>query len=867
MAQPTPVQVEVGFFGTENALRQMSVLQRAAGSFGSQLTSKLAGTFGAVALGAMAFNKVNEAMQKNIATAKQVSSLAIKFNMDPKQVHSVKMAADDAGVSVRALLMASKALAKAAEQGGSNRAMMENWKQLGFTAEKVNEIQAKPMKFLPEIAEKLSRIGDENERNAAGALLLGRQYQQLAPLIDKLGESEEAREKFLNNQNALTKEEVEMNKEIARINSQMEESLAKFAAAGAGIVSWSKQFASNIMDSVSFISEFIKQREKLKTGEATEAAGQVGLRAEGEVKNLYFEQAARNKKKLAGESLTNVEAWEEKEIERAGGIEKYMAMMMLLAQQAAHSDPEEIAEIVAKERGEKEMDPIMKKHIEWYVSRLGKDRLEEADKGSMDKIISDMQGSDSMGVGHDTGVFTVDGERQVMRRNRLTGEFLPYHSGSHTTSLGLTGAGQDMQGAAYRPLEARGAAYMASSEGNVFKSMLFGGGKFDQKTGKFYSEEEYAKLQAARAQSGGKDDGGALSFEDARAKRKREKEAKKLEREFDRSERAKKVEGMSPVEKAQDALANAKEDVEIAKQDLVEKEGEGDDARQRITDINAAKDKFYKDKEEAQKAIEEREKKEGRKLTDYEKNWMMKSKGVDASKEEELLAMVKSIANIQKELEEIDKERLKLKINLNKEQNKEVQAADALRQAEEGAYMKEVGERERKRKDDADFEKEERGRRHDEMRRAGRSDLEIKQDNFQSELTAYEKVVKNKEELENEINARRAERAKKGLKDEYTDAEKAQLNAANESVDASRKSTDAALKSMEDEGKPTVVASDLGRAGGGAVVQFGANNPADLIRKSNEYLAIIAKNSGSKEVAKAKDMVTTSFKRAAPATK
>lgn len=863
MPPPTPVNVEVGFFGTDKALSQMNVLGRAAQSFGSQLSTRLAGTFGAVALGAMAFNKVEQAMQKNISTAKQISGLAIKFNMDPQQVMSVKMAADDAGVSVRALLMSSKALAKAAEQGGSNRQMMENWKQLGFTAEKVNEIQARPMKFLPEIAEKLAKIGDENERNAAGALLLGRQYQQLQPLIDKLGESEEAREEFLNNQNALTKEEIEMNKEIARIQDNMEESFDKMAAAGTGIVMWSKQFATNIMDAVSFMAEFIKQKEKLKTGEKTEDAGQVGLRFEGEANAMYLRRQNRLEKTQRGEALTQEELDEESTVNEHGGIENYIAKMAELARKEAlvgGKDNLGGIDVTASPDGKK--NEKLRAQLEAFKKKFDLSKIENADSATYDKIVAGLR--QTAEKNKDSEVFVEkleDGTSAVRRRNKITGEVSGYSSGAHATALDATQRGQNMQTGAYQKLEQRGNAYMESFGG------AWGLGRWDSKTGKFYSDEEFAKLQEARKKSGGKDDGGALSFEDARAKAKAEKEQKKLERELDRSERAKKVEGMSPVEKARDNLINAQQDVEIAKQDVAEKEGEGDAARKRIEAINAAKDKFYKDKAAVDEDIKKREKEFGRELTKDEKDFMYKSKGVDAGREEELLAMVKSIASIQKEIEAIEKERIKNKIKLNQEENKAIQAADQLRNAEEGAWAKEKGDADRKRKDDADFEKEERGRRHDKMRREGKSELDIKQDNFKSELDAYEKTVKHKEDLEKEINARRAERVKKGLKDEYTDAEKAQLDAAKEGVDAARKSTDAALKSMETEGKPTVVASDLGRAGGGAVVQFGGNNPADLIRKSNEYLAIIAKNSGSKEIAKVKEMASNTFKRATPATK
>lgn len=858
MPPPTPVTVQVGFFGTQNALQQMNVLGRAAQSFGSQLSSKLAGTFGAVALGAMAFTKVEAQMQKNIATAKQISSLAIKFNMDPKQVHSVKMAADDAGVSVRSLLMATKSLEKAASQGGSNRAMMENWKQLGFSAEKVNEIQAKPMKFLPEIAEKLSRISDESERNAAGALLLGRQYQQLVPLLDKLGESEEAREKFLNNQNAMTKEEVEANKEIARINSQMEESFAKMVASGAGIVSWSKAFASNLMDAAAFALDYLKTREKMKEGEATEKAGLAGGRLVTEVRAMQERKIARDKRLAAGEKLSDMSEQDISDdyyIKKHGSIEQYAAnrarQAMIFAKLGKSGLPE---------------DKVDAADVKKWAAKLGTENLEEGDQYKFGGVVEELTRIQRKNIAERNTIVERkldDGTTTVGVRSGMTGEVSDY-SPVGASYLNLISQGVDMQTQAHQTRAARGNSYMQS-----FSDTWGGlaGQKYDSKTQKWYSEEQHAKMMAARAKTGGADDGGALTFEDQREARKREKEKKKLDRELARSERTKKVEGASAVEKAEEALITANEDVELAKEDVAEKDDESAQLKARIEAINAAKDKFYKDKEEADKFIKQREREMGRDASDEERLSIYKSRGVDKDKEAEILSIVKSVADINKQIDEIEKERIKNKIKLNQEENKAVQAADALRNAKEQEWVKASSDADTKRKDDADFEKEERGRRHDEMRRAGKSDLEIKQDNFQAELTAYEKVMKNKEAVEADVAKRVAERKAKGLKAELTDAEKAALNKVNEEADASRKSTDAALKSMEDEGKPTVVASDLGRAGGGAVVQFGANNPADLIRKSNEYLAIIAKNSSSKEVAKAKDLVTTSFKRATPATK
>lgn len=299
---------------TQQAQKSIGYLQSLMGEFGKQATNRFAAMLGAAAVAKMAFDKVSQAISANIATAKQVSQMAIKFNIDPRAMHSITMAAKDAGVSVRALTMSMKQLGQYAGKALTSKELQVNFKQLGIEADKLNEIQAKPSKFLPEIAKSLMEIGDENQRSAAGAALLGRQYQQLLPLIEELGASEEARKKFLDNENAMSEDQIAANKEIAQIQNDLSDGFDKMVASVAPLLLWAMNFVQLLADGVGFIKDMIFESDKARKERQDKSVSDVATRVE-----RY--QAGLKARQEAG-TLTD----EEKEgIEKTGSVEAYTA--------------------------------------------------------------------------------------------------------------------------------------------------------------------------------------------------------------------------------------------------------------------------------------------------------------------------------------------------------------------------------------------------------------------------------------------------------------------------------------------------------------------------------------------------------------
>lgn len=319
---------------TKGAEKSLGYLQSLMQEFGKLGTSKIAGLLGAAAVAKMAFDKVSEAISKNIATAKQVSNLAIKFNIDPKAMHSMKMAADDAGVSVRALTMAMKQMGKYAEKGLGSKEIQINFKQLGIEADKLAEIQAKPAKFLPAIAKSLMEIGDENQRAAAGALLLGRQYQMLLPLIEELGTSEEARQKFLDNESAMTNEQIAANKEISKIQNDLADNFDKMVASAAPLLNWAMNFVNFLAQGLGFLKDMIFETEEARKERVAEESENVSLKIRKYEDKLKEQQDAgtlSEKDKIG--------------IEKAGGVEAYVAS------QTASLDKMEKARLAGEEFG------------------------------------------------------------------------------------------------------------------------------------------------------------------------------------------------------------------------------------------------------------------------------------------------------------------------------------------------------------------------------------------------------------------------------------------------------------------------------------------------------------------------------------
>jgi hypothetical protein len=235
------INIKVGLQGAAEVKAQMGYIEAAAKSFADKLNNKLVSTFSAVAVGAMAFDKLLESVNKNISAAKQITSLSTKFHLDPKAVHSMMIAANNAGVAIRTLLQAMKQLTKYADgamaKGGGNKDMMKqmfgfdaNGKELAEFEQKLADISKAPAKFLPEVAMQLAKINNEQDKTKMGTALLGRQYQQLIPLLEQLAESEEARKNFLENGSAMSAEQIEQAKKLGAATSDLQNAWDKFAA-------------------------------------------------------------------------------------------------------------------------------------------------------------------------------------------------------------------------------------------------------------------------------------------------------------------------------------------------------------------------------------------------------------------------------------------------------------------------------------------------------------------------------------------------------------------------------------------------------------------------------------------------------------
>jgi exosome complex RNA-binding protein Csl4 len=326
------INIKVGLQGAEQVKAQMGYIQTAANTFAEKLTNKFVSTFSAVAVGAMAFDKLLESVNKNISAAKQITALSTKFHLDPKAVHSMMIAANNAGVAIRTLLQGMKQLTKYADgsmgKGGGNKDMMKqlfgfdaNGKEVADLDAKIQEISKSPAKFLPEVAMALAKINNEQDKTKMGTALLGRQYQQLIPLLEQLAESEEARNNFLNNGSAMSAEQIEQAKKLGAATSDLANSWDKFAASLFPVLtfllngltllgSWVKQIGL-IGDAWrnSVVQSNAKVNEKISRYEG-------GLRTRAESGNLTDEEKADLKK--AQDGGMSQEEWIQKRLKDYG---------------------------------------------------------------------------------------------------------------------------------------------------------------------------------------------------------------------------------------------------------------------------------------------------------------------------------------------------------------------------------------------------------------------------------------------------------------------------------------------------------------------------------------------------------------------
>jgi hypothetical protein len=229
MAGNSDVDINVRVNAAE-AAAGFKYAQTLASTFSTEVVSKFASVVGAAAVAKGAFDAVTSAMSANASMAKQVGGLASKFKIDPREVHSLLLAANDAGVSVRQLMMGMKSLGAQASKALLSKENAMVFKNLGADLDNLGNIATKPAASFAEMATLLMQIGNEQDRAAYGAKLFGRQYQQLLPLIEKVGKDSEARKKFLENENAMSNKEIAALREQARLQAEMKDGWEKTVA-------------------------------------------------------------------------------------------------------------------------------------------------------------------------------------------------------------------------------------------------------------------------------------------------------------------------------------------------------------------------------------------------------------------------------------------------------------------------------------------------------------------------------------------------------------------------------------------------------------------------------------------------------------
>ncbi len=756
---------------TQQAQKSIGYLQSLMGEFGKQATNRFAAMLGAAAVAKMAFDKVSQAISANIATAKQVSQMAIKFNIDPRAMHSITMAAKDAGVSVRALTMSMKQLGQYAGKALTSKELQVNFKQLGIEADKLNEIQAKPSKFLPEIAKALMEIGDENQRSAAGATLLGRQYQMLLPLIEELGSSEEARRKFLDNENAMSEDQIAANKEIAQIQNDLSDGFDKMVASVAPLLLWAMNFVNLLAQGLGFIKDMIFESDEARKERETKSSAAAVQRIENYQSSLKAKQEAG--------TLTD----EEKAgIEKAGGsVEGYVA------QQVEKLDKQQAAE---RENARILMENVMTGGTEKSQKKI-KDAQEAAkkiiaenqtDEGFQKALGRHKSQEGTIGVGYMGPVIDEQGERYIAAGIDI-GQAAASGDLKKVAKEGVTKANKAIRGKRDAAEEARLKKDLRAYHQTKKTQAALLGLVYDAGTDEMMSKQAFARLQEERGV--GKEETAIQikAFEEEGARVKREKAEKRSGRQLAASERklydqdGKLRIGLNEEEQAQDTLA-----------DQVE-----------------ARNEAYEDLAEQLKVVNGLEEE----LADKKKD------------------PAKNAADINRLEMQISSEMLKkneLQVKFNAAVGQEVKAMEALKKAKEKIYLEEQKREDKVKariKAEEDFDQQ---MKYKLMKAEGRSAKDIDEEKLKDDEAEYYKML---EEYQKEF--------KKAMSNEHTgdkgeplsDAEKERLEGLTKGLDEqSRKVLESAfnLGNRESSGQVT----SMRRIGGGGLEYGGVANTAKL---------------------------------------
>lgn len=763
---------------TQQAQRSLGYLQSLMGEFGKQATNRFAAMFGAAAVAKMAFDKVTQAISANIATAKQVSQMAIKFNIDPVAMHSITMAAKDAGVNVRALTMAMKQLGQYAGKAMTNKDMQANFKQLGIEADKLNEIQAAPSKFLPEIAKALMQIGDENQRASAGATLLGRQYTALMPLVEELGSSEEARAKFLENDNAMTEEQIAQNKEIAKLQNDLSDGFDKMVASVTPLLAWAMDFIGLLARGAGYIKDMIIESDKARAERETKEALTVTTKVE----------AYRDSLKKRQEEGTLSER-EKGFIEEAGGIDAF------IGQQAKAIEDMELSRQKANDLGKKRLtDVVFARGLDFRYHTMLRDEEQVRTRELAGKVKKEF--ASALGIDDDASSVDRFQSESELTTAAQKGVLRSIHEkGVEEVKRIQT---KNASEAALKAEKERKGKYIALRQSQASVTGLI----YDPITDDNYTKAEYEQLMVSRGDTKDEAKEKVKAFEKEEDRKKREKQMEASGRKLATSERKLYVgdpsqgrykEGLDEAEKAAEALQDA---IDAQVDPLKDLNEQLDTFNDLATDLsNAQGANFY----------------------------------LGVENDEEILRLTSQL-----EVEEIKLNDLQAKQNDLKGQ--EVAAEEALKRAKENVYREEV-----KRKDEVfarmkaeqDHEKQ---LKYKVMKAEGKTQREIAEERITDESKEYEMMIRRYTDKMNEYSQNEA----KGLKGEaLSEKETAELESLTKELEGKKRGILDLAFDFGNQGDKGQVTS-MRRIGGGGLEYGGlANTAKEQLEVQKKMLAAL----------------------------
>lgn len=889
--------------GAEESAQKLGYLQTVASTFTEHLTKKFAGMFSAVAVGTMAFEKLEEAMKKNLSTARQISAMSAKFHIDPEQVHSLMITANKAGVNVRMLMMSMKQLGQFATKSLIDKNKADVFKQIGIDVEQLSDVASKPAKHLADIAVGLMKIKDVGQRTEAGTMLMGRGYQQMMPIIEKIGTSEEAREEFLHNENALTKEQVEMYKALAMAQMELEESWNKLVAnlspwiqgiilgldlftklgdiiatiaENMGLINLDKVGSGSVDVYKAIDEKAIQLSEELKTSEGKKKFEEwqkikgnsekteneyIGERLKERGQKAFEEDVGVNHGRATelynNEENISATSWTKRLAAPFAVFRAIMAPTLGNAMEAAEDYREVVSPTLSKEDAEKSAsrdvaekalaEKLMKEAIESKLKQTGLEgeELKAQTNVSYRKLLksklSDADFTALMKSDYGVeGITRKDGFMSLKHKVVEDNEEHPVLK-KYETQL---------------PVQPGFELYHDWALGQE--------SQYGQETArKTYVElakerEEERKKEAQRKRDAivkwevkVRKFAGEKVYFDEKTHSMQYGDAPEDEANNEFINKAARAKAETRAKRTKEQLAKSRrhlatghEGVEAAEEAVESATG----------DLEASIKNQTEETEKLSKAKEDVIQKENKYYELQQEIYLMEGRGLADEKEklktlkEQFSAAEQNLKHARESEEDASNAVDQAEIKRNTAFNAQMSRIKALAKAKEQEWFREYKHAEEAARDEEELAREKNEYNYKMMKSNGEDNLSISKQKFQDELGFYQDAIEKKEELERRL----IELRDNDGRNQFNEQESAALEKAVQKVTGERKKVQGAFWEMGSKEGQAVV-SDLGKVGGGRAVQWSGENIVDQLKRSNRWLEIIANQGGTPNAADVQD--------------